>query len=130
MTPVELLHHCPGVFPHQGLLSEKVPRCVRGVSILSSFCNHVFLLISLAWRVKKPFLGVVDLRSVWSSWAPGHLAPSEASKEPKAGPSGAAGNKVTCTLNNGTVLHHVCNFRLCGDRKCRAKHPCTRNHYC
>jgi hypothetical protein len=99
-------------------LSEKVPCGTRGISILSSFCDHVFLLNSLAWRGKKPFLGVVDLGSVWSSWAPGHLALGEAPKEPNAGPSGAAGNAATCTLNNGTVLRHVCNFRLLGDRKC------------
>jgi len=156
-------------------LSEKVPRGARGVSILSSFCDHVFLLNSLAWRGKKPFLDVVDLGSVWSSWAPGHLAPGEGAKEPKAGPSGAdgggakkgggqgkgagnggskpaqakarsrqqtpddicrrynlgscpAGNAATCTLNNGTVLRHVCNFRLPGDRKCGAGHPRTGNH--
>jgi hypothetical protein len=32
--------------------------------MLSSFRDHVFLLNSLAWRGKKPFLGVVDLGSV------------------------------------------------------------------
>jgi hypothetical protein len=84
-------------------LSEKVPQGARGVSILIS-CDHVFLLNSLAWRGKKPFLGVVDLGA------------------------GAAGNAATCTLNNDTVLRHVCNFRLRGDRKCSAKHPCTGNH--
>ncbi len=45
-------------------LSEKVPCGARGISILSSFRDHVFLLNSLAWRGKKPFLGVVDLGSV------------------------------------------------------------------
>ncbi len=108
-------------------LSEKVPRGARGVSILSS-CDQIFLLNSLAWRGKKHFLGVVDLGSVWSSWAPGHLAPGEAAKDTKAGPSEAAGNAATCTLNNGTVLRHVCNFRLRSDRKCGTKHPCTGNH--
>jgi hypothetical protein len=68
-------------------LSENVPRGARGISILSSFCGHVFLLNSLAWLGKKPLLGVVDLGSVWSSWAPGHLALGEAAKEPKASPS-------------------------------------------
>jgi hypothetical protein len=72
-------------------LSEKVPSGARGVSILSSFCHHVVLLISLAWCCKKPFLGMVDLGSIWSSWAPGNLASGEVAKEPKAGPSRAAG---------------------------------------
>jgi hypothetical protein len=35
-------------------LSEKVPCGTRGISILSSFCDHFFLLNSLAWRGKKP----------------------------------------------------------------------------
>jgi hypothetical protein len=69
---------------NNNFLSEKVPSGARGVSILSSFCHHIFLLNSLAWCCKKPFLGAVDLGSIWSSWAPGNLASGEVAKEPKA----------------------------------------------
>jgi hypothetical protein len=73
---------------NNNFMSEKVQRNTRGVGTLSAFCDHVFLLNSLAWRARKPFLDVVDLGSVWASWAPGHLVPGEAFREPRAGPSG------------------------------------------
>jgi hypothetical protein len=86
-------------------LADKVG-VTKGVSILSAFCNHVFLLNSQNWRSKTDFLDVVDLISVWAAWHPGYISPV-VSKEPKGGPSGANSNKKQ---NNSQVLIQHLSF--------------------
>jgi hypothetical protein len=81
-------------------LADKVIANAKGVSILSAFCNHVFLLNSQNWRSKKDFLDVVDLVSVWAAWHPGHIGPAETSKDAKPGTSGTAASKKNNNNSN------------------------------
>jgi hypothetical protein len=89
-------------------LADKVVANAKGVSILSAFCNHVFLLNSQNWRSKKDFLDVVDLVSVWAAWHPGHIGPAETSKDAKPGTSGTAANKKNNNNSNQVTHSEMC----------------------
>jgi len=83
-------------------LADKVSPNPRGISALSAFCNHVFLLNSQNWRAKKDFLDVVDLVSVWAAWHPGHLGPAESARDPRPSPSGSHSNKKAATSSQAS----------------------------
>ncbi len=182
---------------NSNFLAKDVGPGSAAISILSAFCDHVFLLNAERWRARKEFLDIIELGSVWATWHISRGITSSSSADTKGGkpkskqtsqqgphnsnrnpfqrprngfqPSQQSGsqagssgqsrqpnqrqgapaggtpgnddicgrfnrdscpnmNRPQCTLANGAVLRHVCNYRTGPNTRCEQPHQRVHNH--